>query len=186
MVGNLLFIAILKSTNIFWFFAGLGFAFIALYKRVAVIKLIPFILKKEQLWANRSCQSLKRVTGVIHFFQNLIDLSLFRSQKKQFKFPTLVLHANLYSSFLQKRANHSFLIKELIAFVLKKVKKQSAHFALASSELRMLQGWASVLFKRTHILAFFCVLYKKNVHSLRSFTFFLKECGVLWVLLHSL
>ena len=25
------------------------------------------------------------------------------------------------------------------------------------------QGWASVLFKRTHVLAFFCVLYKKNV-----------------------
>ena len=25
------------------------------------------------------------------------------------------------------------------------------------------QGWASVLFKRTRVLAFFCVLYKKNV-----------------------
>ena len=48
--------------------------------------------------------------------------------------------------------------------------------------------WASILFKRTRILAFFCVLYKKNVaffvffyilykrtlRSLHSFTFFIK------------
>ena len=54
--------------------------------------------------------------------------------------------------------------------------------------------------KERNILAFFCVLYKKNAaffaffyvlykrmrRSLRSFTFFIKECGVLCVLLRSL
>ena len=53
------------------------------------------------------------------------------------------------------------------------------------------QGWACVLFKRTHVLAFFCVLYiKRTLPSLRSFTFFIKVRCVLYVLynrmLHSL
>ena len=54
------------------------------------------------------------------------------------------------------------------------------------------------LSKERNILAFFCVLYKKccilcvllhsnkrTLRSLHSFTFFIKERGVLWVLLHS-
>ena len=54
--------------------------------------------------------------------------------------------------------------------------------------------------KERNVLAFFCVLYKKNetfsalfyvlykrtLRSLRSFMFFIKECGVLCVLLRSL
>ena len=71
------------------------------------------------------------------------------------------------------------------------------------------QGWAKecyvlaffcILFKRTQCLTFFCVLYKKNaaffaffyvlykrmLRSLCSFTFFIKECGFLCILLRSL
>ena len=33
---------------------------------------------------------------------------------------------------------------------------------------------------------FFCVLYKRTWRSLHSFTFFMKECGTLCVLLRSL
>ena len=40
--------------------------------------------------------------------------------------------------------------------------------------------------KERNILAFFCVLYKRTFHSLRSFTFFIKEWGVLCILLRSL
>ena len=40
--------------------------------------------------------------------------------------------------------------------------------------------------KELNVLVFFCILYKRMQHSLKSFTFFIKECGVLWVLLHSL
>ena len=42
------------------------------------------------------------------------------------------------------------------------------------------QGWANILFKRTQHS---CVHYKRMFRSLRSFTFFIKECGVL---VHSL
>ena len=56
------------------------------------------------------------------------------------------------------------------------------------------EGWACILFKRTQHSAFFCVCLQKNVaffyvpckrmlHSLRSFTFFAKECRILCVLL---
>ena len=87
----------------------------------------------------------------------------------------------------------------------------STHHPLSSFS----QGWASVLFKRTqrsHILlrsfkrtkcSRVCILYKKNaaffvffyilykrtlrsLHSLRSFTFFIKECSVVCILLRSL
>ena len=40
--------------------------------------------------------------------------------------------------------------------------------------------------KEHNILAFFLVLYKRMYHSLRSFKFFIKECGVLCVPLRSL
>ena len=36
--------------------------------------------------------------------------------------------------------------------------------------------------KERNILVFFCVLFKITKRSLRSFTFFIKECGVLCVL----
>ena len=39
--------------------------------------------------------------------------------------------------------------------------------------------------KESNVLAFFCVLYKRMGHSVRSFAFFIKESGVLCVLLHS-
>ena len=37
-----------------------------------------------------------------------------------------------------------------------------------------------------NVLTFFCILFKTTKHSLRSFTFFIKERGVLCVLLRSL
>ena len=40
--------------------------------------------------------------------------------------------------------------------------------------------------KERNVLAFFYVLYKRMRRSLRSFTFFIKERGVLCVLLRSL
>ena len=40
--------------------------------------------------------------------------------------------------------------------------------------------------KERNVLVFFCVLYKRTFPSLRSFTFFIKECFVLCVLLCSL
>ena len=66
--------------------------------------------------------------------------------------------------------------------------------------LRRVQGWASVLFKRTHhswalfhsllknaaFFAFFSILYKRMKCSLRSFPFFTKEHRVLCILLHPL
>ena len=44
------------------------------------------------------------------------------------------------------------------------------------------QGWAFVLFKRRHVFAFFSILFKRTKHSLRSFTFFIKERSVFCVL----
>ena len=40
--------------------------------------------------------------------------------------------------------------------------------------------------KECNVLAFFCVIFKRTQHSLRSFTFFIKERSVLCVLLRSL
>ena len=40
--------------------------------------------------------------------------------------------------------------------------------------------------KERNVLAFFCVLFKRTRRYLRSFAFFIKECGVLCVLLRSL
>ena len=39
--------------------------------------------------------------------------------------------------------------------------------------------------KECNVLAFFCVLYKRTLRSLCSFTLFIKECGILCILLRS-
>ena len=68
------------------------------------------------------------------------------------------------------------------------------------SKERNVLAFFSFFSKERNVLAFFCVLYKKNAvffaffyvlykimrRSLHSFTFFIKECGVLCVLLRSL
>ena len=64
-----------------------------------------------------------------------------------------------------------------------------AGHAFFSKELNILVFFCVLLRsfeKKAVFFAFFCILYKRTLRSLRSFTFFLKECCVLCILLRSL
>ena len=57
---------------------------------------------------------------------------------------------------------------------------------LATTPLALVRVRHPFFSKERNVLAFFYVLYKRMWRSLRSFTFFIKERGVLCVLLRSL
>ena len=58
----------------------------------------------------------------------------------------------------------------------------SHSFAFFSKERNILAFFCVLYKKNAAFFAFFYVLYKRTLRSLRSFTFFIKECGVLCVL----
>ena len=59
-------------------------------------------------------------------------------------------------------------------------------FVFFSKERNVLVFFSVLYKKNAAFFAFFYVLYKRTRCSLRSFTFFIKECSVLCVLLRSL
>ena len=59
-------------------------------------------------------------------------------------------------------------------------------FAFFSKERNVLKFFCVLYKKNAAYFAFFYVIYKRTLRSLRCFTFFIEECGVLWVLLRSL
>ena len=84
-----------------------------------------------------------------------------------------------WACILFKRVQHSCIL--LHSF--QKNATFSCSFAFFSKEQNILALFCILYKKNT---AFFYVLYKRTLHSLRSFTFFIKERGVLCVLLRSL
>ena len=68
-------------------------------------------------------------------------------------------------------------------YILKKITQRLAFFCKRTKHSRVL---LRSLRKNVAFFAFFYVLCKRTLHSLRSFTFFAKECCVLCVLLCSL
>ena len=62
----------------------------------------------------------------------------------------------------------------------------SRSFEFFSKERNILTFFCNLYKKNAVFFAFFYILYKRTLHSLRSFTFFITENGVLWVLLRSL
>ena len=62
-----------------------------------------------------------------------------------------------------------------------------AGFGIRSFQKKVLFSRSYAFFsKELNVLAFFYVLYKRTLHYLRSFMFFIKEPGVLCILLCSL
>ena len=87
------------------------------------------------------------------------------------------------------RDGHAFLVS--LSCLPSILGPMECKFFTGSLEHRMRKNsrvgqWHTFFSIERNVLAFFYVLYKRPRHSLRSFTFFIKECGVLCVLLRSL
>ena len=95
-----------------------------------------------------------------------------------------IMESRLGGSYLtemqQLRGQHKTL-PEIVEFFLAKVGLQYSYRGYI--DIRVGHLFFS---KERNVLAFFSVLYKRMRRSLRSFTFFIKECGVLCILLRSL